>query len=61
MNIHHETILGDFANLIANMSRFLVNLSGIPSFNAGKVNMLDRIALVILSENDGMSGRQLLK
>ena len=56
-----QATLSDFAQLIANMSRFISGLAMIPPFAAAEIGLSEWLVLAALSQNEGISNNQLAK
>lgn len=54
-----DLLLNDFAELVAGMSRFLARLSGISVFTTAGLGLSEWVALSVLSQNEGISAKQL--
>lgn len=54
-----QNVLSDFAQLVAGMSRTLFGLATIPTFAGKDVSLAHWVALSVLSQNEGISNKQL--
>lgn len=54
-----DALMGDFAHLIANMSRFIVGLAGIPLFRDAGISLSEWVALSLLKEATEIGNAQL--
>jgi DNA-binding MarR family transcriptional regulator len=54
-----STVLSDFAQLVAGMSRALFGLATIPIFAGRELSLAHWVALSVLSQNEGISNKQL--